>query len=146
MILTCPKCATRFFAADDAIGRAGRRVECDACHEVWFSGGDESERVEVPVVQDSTAPPLPLNAVRDVVHEIKPPTPTATRLFVERPAPVRTAGASRSNRVWIISLLVFALVIAAGVVMFQRQIENAFPGATVLYQTIGLRSSGFTGG
>jgi hypothetical protein len=84
--------------------------------------------------------------MRDVATEISPPTPDATRLFVERPALARTTSASRPHRLWIISLLVFAVMTAAAALMFQRQIENAFPGATVLYQTIGIRSSGSTGG
>lgn len=36
MILTCPSCATRYYADDSSIGAAGRSVRCAACAHTWF--------------------------------------------------------------------------------------------------------------
>lgn len=36
MILTCPSCATRYFADDGSIGATGRSVRCAACSHTWF--------------------------------------------------------------------------------------------------------------
>lgn len=36
MILTCPSCATRYYADDGSIGAAGRSVRCAACTHTWF--------------------------------------------------------------------------------------------------------------
>jgi len=35
MILTCPKCATRFSLDPKAIGTQGRKVRCSSCHHIW---------------------------------------------------------------------------------------------------------------
>jgi predicted Zn finger-like uncharacterized protein len=36
MILTCPSCATRYYADDGSIGASGRSVRCAACTHTWF--------------------------------------------------------------------------------------------------------------
>lgn len=36
MILTCPSCATRYYADDGSIGAAGRSVRCASCSHTWF--------------------------------------------------------------------------------------------------------------
>lgn len=35
MIITCPHCSTRYQVAYEAIGAAGRKVQCAACHRDW---------------------------------------------------------------------------------------------------------------
>jgi predicted Zn finger-like uncharacterized protein len=128
MILTCPKCATRFFADDHAIGPAGRRVQCAACREVWFSAG---------------AHPAPFAVAADVLAEEAPPSSEAP-LFVARGAPARNGGGY--GRSFLTGLLILAVVIVAGMVVFKRQLEQMFPGATAVYQSVGLSSSGRAGG
>jgi predicted Zn finger-like uncharacterized protein len=48
MILTCPSCATRYYADDGSIGVAGRSVRCAACTHTWF--------VEPPIVLGAAPP------------------------------------------------------------------------------------------
>jgi len=36
MILTCPSCATRYYADDGSIGASGRSVRCASCTHTWF--------------------------------------------------------------------------------------------------------------
>ena len=130
MILTCPKCATRFFAEDHAIGPYGRSVQCAACREVWFSGG---------------APPTPFAVAEDVPAEETPPSGDAP-LFVARGAPARKAGGGGYGSSFLTGLLILAVVIVAGMLVFKRQLEKVFPGATAVYQSVGLSSSGRAGG
>ncbi len=35
MIITCPHCQTRYQVAQEAIGSAGRKVQCASCNEAW---------------------------------------------------------------------------------------------------------------
>ena len=35
MIITCPNCQTKYEVADQAIGSAGRKVQCANCHRSW---------------------------------------------------------------------------------------------------------------
>lgn len=50
MILTCPRCATRFLVGDDQIPASGREVRCGACDEQWtaFGRGEPLEAVAEP--------------------------------------------------------------------------------------------------
>jgi predicted Zn finger-like uncharacterized protein len=128
MILTCPKCATRFFADDHAIGPEGRRVKCDACGEVWSSTGAKD-------VADLSAPADPATAhpiVSDGVDTANSP------LFVERGSPPRQTVRKRSRAPWVIGLLVVALAVV-GIFVFQHRIERMFPGASTVYQSLGFR-------
>lgn len=52
MIITCPHCRTRYQVAVDAIGSAGRKVECAACHQGWFASSEEDDAFAEPVFVD----------------------------------------------------------------------------------------------
>lgn len=42
MILSCPRCATRFEVPASALGTKGRKVRCTACHHIWFAQAEPS--------------------------------------------------------------------------------------------------------
>jgi predicted Zn finger-like uncharacterized protein len=146
MILTCPKCATRFFAEEQAIGLSGRRVKCGACGEVWISAA--ARAAEPTASNDCAATDLPRSAdlARDQLAGPEPAASVAAPLFVERVSPPRKIAARSPGRRWGVGLMLVALAIVACLIVFQPQIEAAAPGSSTLYQALGLRSSGPTGG
>ena len=42
MILTCPKCATRYFVDDGQLASGPREVECDQCGAIWTASAEAS--------------------------------------------------------------------------------------------------------
>ena len=42
MILTCPKCATRYFVDDGQFADGPRAVECDQCGALWTASTEAS--------------------------------------------------------------------------------------------------------
>jgi predicted Zn finger-like uncharacterized protein len=42
MILTCPKCATRYFVDDGQLASGPREVECDQCGAIWTASAEGS--------------------------------------------------------------------------------------------------------
>ncbi len=58
MILTCPKCASRFTLPADMLAGGGRKVKCSSCGEVWFQepeeqGGESGEEAVAPAPEDN---------------------------------------------------------------------------------------------
>lgn len=52
MILTCPKCSSRFLVSAEALGDAGKKVRCTTCSEVWFQEPIPDDGTEGSVEDD----------------------------------------------------------------------------------------------
>lgn len=139
MILTCPDCATRFFADDHAIGAAGRRVKCDTCGRVWTA----TAASDVEVIPEE-APSPASEASTDVA--VAPGVEVAhSPLFVSREAPRRSVKDGGAGRPWALGLVVVLFVVVAGMLVFQPAIEKAFPGAAAFYHSVGLHGGAASG-
>jgi len=70
MVVTCPKCGSRYAVDPLAIGPSGRTVQCARCNQRWF------EKVESAVQSPDvvTRPVGPVSALPAVI----PPKPTTT--------------------------------------------------------------------
>ena len=52
MIITCPHCQTKYQVTFEAIGSAGRKVQCAHCHQAWNQGA-QADSPETPVAAEA---------------------------------------------------------------------------------------------
>jgi len=147
MILTCPECSTRYQADAANFPPTGRDVRCAKCGHVWRQMPPESEFEPETVVVE----PEP---------EVQPSYEAAPRAqaFVEAPSldVSQDEAPKRSSRLlgrigvglgWTgLALIVLAIGVAAS--LYRQQIVDAWPQASSLYATLGMKvnASGLTFG
>ena len=140
MILTCPNCATRFFADSLAIGCDGRRVKCAACGGVWTAASEPqfAANAESEITVASSEHPLDGEGA-DV--DAQSTSVESAPLFVNQTS--RTRGAARKSRPrpGALGVVIALFVVVAGLLVFQRSIERSFPGAATFYDSVGLKSA-----
>lgn len=125
MILSCPKCGTRFAVDARAIGAAGRRVKCSRCAEIWFAEADSSE---LEAMADVLPPPGP--ALRIEPRPI-PPGSGLPALRGPQPPP-------KSSRLGWLAFAATVLVLLGGSYVGRDAITAAWPPAARLYTAVGL--------
>ena len=135
MILTCPKCATRYLVAPAALGRDGRRVRCAKCFADWW--------------QD--APP-PVPGAPQPVPEPPPPAPEPQVYAQPDSTPAESADADSAPRVrrnlpalpkeksrlgvgWLLLVVVVLALLIIGFVG-RQSLVNLWPPMGTLYETL----------
>lgn len=139
MILTCPSCATRYYADDGSIGPNGRSVRCAACTHTWY--------VESQLVLSDAGPQ-------------SEPEPTLTREKVERmrraaqgqgAAPLSSAARFRQQqaerqrkdriRAAVVAWGATGVALAAtttSAVAFREDVARVWPKTASAYAAVGL--------
>ncbi len=156
MILTCPKCSTRYLTKDEAIGPNGRTVRCAKCETTWFVSEDEASSDVNSVDPDALA--LADNQ-RDPIVEIgadDKPLTHDTKTSPDKTASMSAAMAgahvslrdkvdaeklNRRRRVifWIWAVPMGLLFIAAILgFLFKQDIVNRLPEAASVYKGLGI--------
>jgi predicted Zn finger-like uncharacterized protein len=115
MIVSCPKCSTRFLVPDDALGEKGRSVRCGACGQSWFQEPSGDKPYEPPPLTPDEEFTTPLN--RD---ERRPRGRQWPRLVA-----------------WFLFIFVIALIIGGGY-RYRQEIVRRWPRAAELYSTLGI--------
>jgi predicted Zn finger-like uncharacterized protein len=139
MILICPSCGTRFFLDDSRIAPGGRRVQCDACGEVWKALGVAS--VEPPAMSvagfDIPTPPAP-EPFADTSEEPGPMfTPRLS--FGEPRRPPRAEPTPAIGRLgWIMAALLILVIVGIVVLNEREWIVRAWPPSAAFYKAGGL--------
>jgi predicted Zn finger-like uncharacterized protein len=137
MILTCPECATSYFADDSAVG-SGRMVRCAGCGASWRAEaaqtlelGAQAEvaaRAEPAARERGPAGPPPADQLAEAL-------PKAFRARAESER--RTREAAAQGAIWAGLGAAFALLIGAGVV-FRSDVVGLWPKAASAYASVGL--------
>ncbi|MET0339131.1 MAG: DUF3426 domain-containing protein [Caulobacter sp.] len=140
MILTCPKCASRYLVPDDKVGLEGRAVRCAKCGNKWTAFNDQ------PAAADPSEPsvfadvePATDDDIEAELNEISSgssdDTPTA---FPPRPDPRRKARRMTAvGIVWAVTggLMILAMVMA---VVYRAGVVHAVPRTAGIYDMLGM--------
>jgi predicted Zn finger-like uncharacterized protein len=157
MIITCPHCDTRYQVAHEAIGSAGRKVECASCHEAWFARAEEDDTFLDPVFEDAldeqieaearAAEPPPREPEEQPPAE--PPTDPhrisdeemrrRQREFLRRRRHIgRLQPGARLRRLVRLGVLVTLVAGLTGAVLGREAIVRTIPDLAGLYDRLGL--------
>ena len=125
MILTCPRCATRYVVGEDQVGPQGRKVKCSACGEIWRAA--EEPDFEIPADPYLIAPPEP--EAEEAAPEPAPePQPQPQEELRQRlRARARRRGEQGRTVLW--ATLTTLVVITVAVVVFRQEIALALETA-----------------
>ncbi len=140
MILTCPNCATRYFAPPDALVPAGRQLKCSECAEVWQHELPPSALptfrfiapTPEPIATETPAEPLQIPQAQG----LQPPS-TLVPLFISRAAKPKVVKVRGGALGVGIGLTVLVAVII-GSVVFRAEIISNWPLTTKVYAAVGL--------
>jgi len=135
MILTCPSCATSYFAPDGAIPPGGRKVRCQSCAHVWHARADEP--LELLASASAPTPPEPkaIEEALPVASETSAPElPKAFRARAEQQRRLRRA--ATHGVVWAGLASMFVGLLAAGW-LFRVEVVDLYPRAAAAYAIVG---------
>ncbi|WP_298159515.1 MJ0042-type zinc finger domain-containing protein [Brevundimonas sp.] len=140
MILTCPSCATSYFAPDGAIPPGGRKVRCQSCAHVWH-GMPTDEPLELTAESAPAAAPAVAPEARtfDDAPPVAPETPApelpkAFRARAEQQRRLRRA--ATHGAVWAGLASLFVGLIGAGW-LFRVEVVEMYPRAAAAYAMVG---------
>ena len=162
MILTCPRCATRYLIDESHVWSTGRTVQCEACGQRWRATGTGEVPIAPPPPEPVTPEPAPEPAapfpafapvetaggfaksppaivepdVEPVVAEEPLVAPSLFRAVPTRLRPTSSREVSPLGRA--LAILFIVLVVLAGLVLFRDAIVRAVPGVAPVYKSLGL--------
>jgi predicted Zn finger-like uncharacterized protein len=142
MIITCPRCATRYLLEAGVVQPPGRQVRCARCTHSWFQ--EATPDLPKPVLIDE--PDVPHGPVTDKSRMLPPPPGSISQPIPRVQAPVAEAppalrddvhrARSRRAVAWFVLVAVFAGAAFAGVSL-RTEIATIFPPAASLYAWLG---------
>ncbi|GAA0651443.1 MJ0042-type zinc finger domain-containing protein [Brevundimonas lenta] len=137
MILTCPSCATSYFAPDDAIGPGGRMVRCKTCRHTWRATLEEPLELTVspPAVEAPSFGRRDEPAAESLAETPAPELPRAFRARAEQQRRLRRA--ATHGAVWAGVASSFAVLLAAAW-LFRVDIVEMAPRTAAAYAAVGL--------
>lgn len=136
MILVCPSCDTRYFAADSSVGKEGRKVRCTACGHSWFATAD---------AEGGIATGDDVGLTREQVERLRQTAAAGAAGNAGPHAEFRARKLERQRRnraiaafsAWAIGFILFGSA-AASAVVFRNQVAEAWPKTASIYKMVGL--------
>lgn len=139
MILTCPSCATSYFAPDEAIGPAGRTVRCKSCKHTWRATLEEPLELSVSSTPGEAVAAAretpPASTPESLAETPAPELPRAFRARAEQQRRLRRAAAQ--GAAWAGIASIFAALIGAAW-LFRVEVVEMAPRAAAAYAAVGL--------
>lgn len=71
MIVTCPKCSSRFLLSAQTLGEEGKKVRCSRCKNVWQQEPDEEALAELQAKVDADTYAVSVDADGDLIEGIQ---------------------------------------------------------------------------
>lgn len=135
MILTCPSCATGYFAPDDAIGPQGRTVRCQSCKHTWKALPEEPLELTPAGAGPTVAAPTSEAAPESLAETPAPELPKAFRARAEQQRRLRRAAAH--GVAWAgTACVAFGLLGAAW--LFRAEVVDVLPRTASAYAAVGV--------
>lgn len=144
MIITCPRCATRYLLEAGVVQPPGRQVRCARCTHTWFQ--EAAPDLPKPVLIEE--PQVPHGPVTDKSRMLPPPPgsisqpiPRVQSPVVEPPVAARDDAQRASSRravAWLI-LVAFVAALAWASVSLRTEIATLSPLAARAYAWLGVR-------
>jgi len=133
MILTCPKCESRFNLLAETLAPEGKRVKCSKCSETWFQLPDPDELL-AEIERDAAEDIPPLEDIPDAVKPI-PEGSSVPALSDDSPAPKKEA---INKPILLLSSLLFFLLLTMPIIAFKSPIMKAWPESIAFYKILGM--------
>ncbi len=144
MIITCPECATRYSAKDDAIGPNGRMVRCSNCKASWFVSHDadtlellDNQKSDLDIVKNGIDPEEEVTTTESFV-EAKPTVGAHVQIRDKADQKRRNRRLVGVSMIWIVTLGLLAIGLALAYV-FRQTIVDRTPAAATLYNAVGIQ-------
>lgn len=135
MILTCPSCATGYFAPDDAIGPLGRTVRCQSCQHSWKALPEEPLNLTAAATPIVAAAPVATPEPETLAETPAPELPKAYRARAEQQRRLRRAAAH--GVAWAgTACVAFGMLGAAW--LFRADVVDVLPRTASAYAAVGV--------
>jgi predicted Zn finger-like uncharacterized protein len=144
MILTCPSCATRYYADDASIGAAGRSVRCASCAHTWFVEPQLVLGEDAPAILRGRDEERPLN--REQVERLRRAAGAHTQSApLSSAAKYRAMQAERQRKdrmkaaalAWTVTGVALAATTTSAVA-FREDVARIWPKTASAYAAVGL--------
>ena len=138
MILTCPKCASRFMLAAQILAPKGKHVKCSSCSETWFELPDPDELLE-DLEREEGGEVAPLEDIPDDIPEsVKPLREGSSVPALADDSPDKPEKKKRMTPAALLSTVLMALVFASPIIVMKGTIMSKWPSSIAFYGKLGM--------